>query len=67
MEKEIATHSSILTWKIPLTKELGGLQSMELQESETIEQLSTQNAAYYMITIPTLPQNIQCHLSVPTM
>ena len=28
LEKEIATHSSILAWKIPWTKEPGGLQSM---------------------------------------
>ena len=28
LEKEMATHSSILAWKIPCTKELGGLQSM---------------------------------------
>ena len=27
----IATHSSILAWKIPWTEELGGLQSMGLQ------------------------------------
>ena len=25
LEKEIATHSSILAWKIPWTEELGGL------------------------------------------
>ena len=31
LEKEIATHSSILAWKIPWTEEPGGLQSMELQ------------------------------------
>ena len=31
MEKEIATHSSILAWKIPWTEEPGGLQSMELK------------------------------------
>ena len=31
LEKEMATHSSILAWKIPWTKEPGGLQSMELQ------------------------------------
>ena len=30
-EKEMATHSSILSWKIPWTKEPGGLQSMALQ------------------------------------
>ena len=29
--KEMATHSSILVWKIPWTKEPGRLQSMESQ------------------------------------
>ena len=28
LEKEIATHSSILVWEIPWTEEPGGLQSM---------------------------------------
>ena len=27
LEKEMATHSSILAWRIPQTEELGGLQS----------------------------------------
>ena len=31
LEKEIATHSSILVWKIPWMEEPGGLQSMGLQ------------------------------------
>ena len=31
LEKEMATHSSILTWKIPWTEEPGGLQSIESQ------------------------------------
>ena len=31
LEKEMATHSSILAWRIPWTEEPGGLQSMELQ------------------------------------
>ena len=31
LEKEIATHSSILTWRIPWIKEPGGLQSVGLQ------------------------------------
>ena len=35
LEKEIATHSSILAWRIPWTEEPGRLQSMGLQESET--------------------------------
>ena len=32
LEKEMATHSSILAWRIPWTEELGGLQSMGLQQ-----------------------------------
>ena len=35
LEKEMATHSSILAWKIPWTEEPGGLQSTELQELDT--------------------------------
>ena len=28
LEKEMATHSSILAWEVPRTEEPGGLQSM---------------------------------------
>ena len=31
LEKGVATHSSILGWKIPWTEEPGGLQSMKLK------------------------------------
>ena len=31
LEEEIATHSSILAWRVPWTEEPGGLQSMESQ------------------------------------
>ena len=31
LEEGMATHSSILTWRIPWTEELGGLQSIGLQ------------------------------------
>jgi len=31
MEEEMATHFSMLTWKIPWTEETGGLQSMRSQ------------------------------------
>ena len=31
LEKGMATHSSILAWKIPWTEEPGGLQSIGLQ------------------------------------
>ena len=33
LEKEKATHSSTLAWKIPWTEEPGRLQSMELQRA----------------------------------
>ena len=35
LEKEMATHSSILAWKIPWTEEPDGLQSMGLQKIQT--------------------------------
>ena len=34
LEEEMATHSSILAWRIPWTEEPGGLQSMGLQRVE---------------------------------
>ena len=37
LEKEMATHSSILAWRIPWTEELGGLQSTGRKESDTTE------------------------------
>ena len=35
LEKETATHSSILSWEIPWTEDPGGLQSMGSQKSWT--------------------------------
>ena len=37
LEKEMATHSSVLAWRIPGTGEPGGLLSMGSQESDTTE------------------------------
>ena len=39
LEKEMATHYSILAWRIPWMEELGGLQSTGRKESDTTEQL----------------------------
>ena len=41
LEKEIATHSSILAWRIPWTEEPGGLQSMSLTQLSCVKQLDT--------------------------
>ena len=40
LEEEMATHSSILAWRIPWTEEPGRLQSMWLQESDTTDLLN---------------------------
>ena len=34
LEKEMATHSSILAWEIPWTEESGGLQSLGVTKSQ---------------------------------
>ena len=39
LEKEMATHSSILAWRVPWMEELGGLQSTGRTESDTTERL----------------------------
>ena len=41
LENGMATHSSILAWRIPQTEEPGGLQSMGLQESDMTERLTS--------------------------
>ena len=40
LEKGMATHPSILAWRIPWTEEPGGLQSMGCKESDTTERLT---------------------------
>ena len=40
LEKGIATHSSILVWRIPWTEESDGLQPMSNKELDTTEQLT---------------------------
>ena len=35
LEEEMATHSSVLAWRIPWTEEPGGLQTMGLRKSQT--------------------------------
>ena len=39
LEKEMATHSSILAWEIPWMEEPGGLHSIELQKVGQSERL----------------------------
>ena len=46
LEKEVATHSSILAWRIPWTEELGRLQSMGSQKSRTRQRLNNNNVLH---------------------
>ena len=40
LEEGMATHSSILAWRIPWTEEPGGLQSKGVTESDMTERLT---------------------------
>ena len=45
MQKEMATHSSVLAWRIPGTGEPGGLPSMGVTQSRTrLKRLSSSNS-----------------------
>ena len=50
LEKGMATHSSILAWRIPWTEETGGLQSMG-SESETNEWLTLSLSLHFHFPI----------------
>ena len=43
LEKEMATHLSILAWEIPRTEEPGGLHSMGSKELNISQQLNNNN------------------------
>ena len=55
LEKEMATHSSTLPWKIPWTEESDRLQSVELQ-SEMTEQL------HFLFLFIDLGSNVHAHI-----
>ena len=48
LEKEMATHSSILAWGIPWMEELGGLVHGVAKVSDTTEQRSTHTTSAQM-------------------
>ena len=39
LEEDMAAHSSILAWRIPLKEELGELQAMRFPESDKTEKI----------------------------
>ena len=66
LEKEMATHSSILAWRIPWTEEFGGLQSTGRKESDTTEQLHLHFTTIYG-NIPLISLMAQMVKRVPTV
>ena len=54
LEKAMATHSSILAWRIPWTEEPGRLQSEGLQKGDTPERLSTAQHICVCVSFPPL-------------
>ena len=64
LEKEMATHSSILAWEIPWTEEPGGLQSMGSQNNKI------KSFIYYLLnfksiytSLPISPIPLHLHLA----
>ena len=51
LEKEMATHSSVLAWRIPGTGEPGGLPSMGLQSRTRLKRLSRSSIYIVIINI----------------
>ena len=60
LENEMATHSSVLAWKIPWTERLGGLQSTGLKESDTTEGL------HLLFTFNSFSHVLKVHLCCST-
>ena len=50
LEKEMATHSSILAWRIPWTEEPGRLQSTGSQSQTRTEQLTHTHTHYICLS-----------------
>ena len=51
LEKEMATHSSILAWRIPGTGEPGGLPSMGSQSQTRLKQLSSSSSSSVCVCV----------------
>ena len=48
LEEGVATHPSILAWRIPWMKEPGGLQSKRSQEKDTTEMIQQACTSVYL-------------------
>ena len=64
MEKEMATHSSILAWEIPWKEEPGRLQSMELYDLATNPSLMWETWVRSLAWEDPLEEGIATHSSI---
>ena len=55
----MATHSNILAWRIPWTAEPGGLQSIELDMTESTEHICTRHNRFLTVELSRTGQNCQ--------
>ena len=65
LEEGMATHSSILAWRIPWTEEPGGLQSMWLQSWTGLNRFSMHAQLLYIVVLvsqscPSLRDPVDC-------
>ena len=51
LEKEMATHSSVLVWEIPQTEEPAGLQSMGHKKSDISQQINNNKPCNYKVLL----------------
>ena len=49
LEEEMATHSSIVAWRIPWSEKPGGLQSIELQDQTRLNSDMTEHACTHSL------------------
>ena len=62
----MATHSSLLAWRIPWTEEPGGLQSMEVTKSRTLlsARTHTHTHAHFNVYTPFLLAQTPCSINM---
>ena len=67
LDKGTATHSSILAWTIPLTEELGGLQSIGSQSRTRLKRLSMHTHSFLPCPLEREGEACNAHPGPPQM
>ena len=68
LEKEMATHSSVLAWRIPGTEEPGGLPSMGLHRvGHNWSDLAADSVSFHCFTLPLESSKVFLTLAIPLL